>query len=454
VSELGDLDAELAAGTIVGEFRVDRLIGRGSFGRVYRAMHPLIDKLVAIKVLAHKFSVEPDMVNRFVTEARAVNQIRHRNIIDIFSFGTLPDGRAYYVMELLEGRTLHEQLKATGRLSLADALPILRGVARALDAAHAKGIAHRDLKPENVFLVDNGEGIAPKLLDFGIAKLLGETASPHDTATGIAVGTASYMSPEQCRGKGVDHRTDLYAFGAVAYQMLTGRVPFEGPDQLTVLAQQIHAEPEPASSRVPELPRAIDHAIARLMRKDPKKRPPDLATAVRAFELAATSPPVASAIEPHVPAYSVGVKLAVGLASALVACALTLAVLRHRAAEPAPLRTPAPPVVTMKPTAPPPSSPAPSPTISLSIDGVPPGTRVVANGQPIGTAPGRIELPRGTAPLELVLDHAGFEPATTTIVPAHDDHLVVTLQHRTSQTSVTPPKRDRDSIEDPFHAAP
>jgi tRNA A-37 threonylcarbamoyl transferase component Bud32 len=450
VSEPGDLDAELAAGTIVGEFCVERLIGRGSFGRVYRATHPVIHKLVAIKVLAHKYSTEPEMVNRFVTEARAVNQIRHRNIIDIFSFGTLPDGRAYYVMELLEGRTLHARLKADGRIALADALPILRDVARALDAAHAKGIAHRDLKPDNVFLVDDGEGALAKLLDFGIAKLLLSETSPHKTVTGIAVGTAFYMSPEQCRGKGVDHRTDIYAFGVVAYQMLTGVVPFEGSDQVSVLAQQVHAEPAPPSSRVPELPRAVDAAIARLMRKDPKKRPPNLASAVRDLELAATSPPAAGAVEVHAPGYSAGVKVAVGVASALVACAITLAALRHRATEPAP----APPIVTTNP-APPvqvasPPAPAIPQTIALSIDGVPPGTRVVVGGKAVGIAPGRIELPRGTEPLEVVLDHAGFASATATIVPDHDDRLVVTLQRH---ADVTPPKRDRDAIEDPFHGA-
>ena len=145
------------------------------------------------------------MVSRFIAEARAVNQIRHRNIIDIFAFGQLADGRSYYVMELLDGEPLDAHLEQRGGSPLGEALPILRAIARALDAAHAKGIAHRDLKPENIFLVARvrRRALYPKLLDFGIAKLLGDTRAttrPHD-ATGAPIGTPHYMSPEQCRGQ-------------------------------------------------------------------------------------------------------------------------------------------------------------------------------------------------------------------------------------------------------------
>ena len=167
------------------------------------------------------------MVSRFIAEARAVNQIRHRNIIDIFSFGQLDDGRQYYVMELLDGEPLDALIERDGRLPLAEAIPILRGIARALDAAHAKGIAHRDLKPENVFLGrDPTARVFPKLLDFGIAKLLAPEDGPkHKTRTGTPIGTPYYMSPEQCRGRDVDHRTDIYSFGVLAYRMLTGVLP-------------------------------------------------------------------------------------------------------------------------------------------------------------------------------------------------------------------------------------
>ena len=163
------VDKDLAPGELVGEYRIEDKIGEGGFGAVYRAVHPLIGKHAAVKILGRQFSSNPAMVSRFIAEARAVNQIRHRNIIDIFSFGQLADGRQYYVMELLDGTPFDRYLDEHKRLSLGQAMPILRGIARALDAAHAKGILHRDLKPENVYLVFDEDGRAePKLLDFGL----------------------------------------------------------------------------------------------------------------------------------------------------------------------------------------------------------------------------------------------------------------------------------------------
>src|SRR6478735_3641940 len=148
----GGIDADLDPGQVVGEYQVECKLGQGGFGAVFKAVHPLIGKQVAIKVLSQQYSSNPQMVSRFIAEARAVNQIRNRNIIDIFSFGQLDDGRQYYVMELLDGKTFDGYRKKKGRLSPEEAMPILRGIARALDAAHSHGIAHRDLKPENVFL--------------------------------------------------------------------------------------------------------------------------------------------------------------------------------------------------------------------------------------------------------------------------------------------------------------
>ena len=140
-------EVEITSGTMIGEYEVEQMLGEGGFGRVYRAVHPVIGKAVAIKVLGREYSSRPEIVSRFIAEARAVNQIRNRHIVDIFAFGELPDGRQYFVMELLEGATLDQYLSAKGRLPIHEALPVLQGVARALDAAHAAGIAHRDLKP-------------------------------------------------------------------------------------------------------------------------------------------------------------------------------------------------------------------------------------------------------------------------------------------------------------------
>jgi eukaryotic-like serine/threonine-protein kinase len=279
-----ELDAELAAGSLVGEYQVEREIGRGGFGTVYRAVQPVIGKQVAIKVLAHRFSTDAGMVSRFQAEAKAVNQIRHRNIIDIFSFGQLRDGRCYYVMELLDGEPLDRRL-AAGPLPLQHALPILRPLARALDAAHGKGIAHRDLKPENVFLARDSEGVlCPKLLDFGIAKLLApDLQVMHRTGTGVPIGTPYYMSPEQCRGREVDHRTDLYSFGVMVYRVLTGQLPFRG-DFMELMMAHVKDEPPPPTHFVPSLLPSVDTAIAWMMRKNPAERPATVFEAVIALD--------------------------------------------------------------------------------------------------------------------------------------------------------------------------
>ncbi|MDB4995837.1 MAG: uncharacterized protein JWM74_3269 [Myxococcaceae bacterium] len=284
------VDIDLAEGLAVGEYRIEKKIGEGGFGCVYKAVHPLIGKAAAIKVLNRQYSSNPQMVSRFISEARAVNQIRHRNIIDIFSFGSLEDGRQYFVMELLEGMPLDGYLKERGRLPPEDALPILRSVARALDAAHAAGIAHRDLKPENVFLsFDDEGGIFPKLLDFGIAKLLanesstggtGAGAAGPKTRTGTPMGTPYYMSPEQCRGKNVDKRTDIYSFGVMCHELLTGKLPFDGDDLMDLLIKQTTVQPPSMSSVCPELPPSLDAPVLRMLEKDPEKRPASLTAAV------------------------------------------------------------------------------------------------------------------------------------------------------------------------------
>jgi serine/threonine-protein kinase len=284
-----DADADLAPGQRVGEYIVDKKIGQGGFGAVFKATHPLIGKEVAIKVLARKLSADEEMVSRFVAEASAVNKIRSRHIIEIFAFNQLEDGRWYYVMELLEGESLDEMIDR-GPVPIGAAIPILGAIAKALDAAHAKGIAHRDIKAENIFLVRETDGtLFPKLLDFGIAKLLGaEEQLKHKTRTGAPIGTPYYMSPEQCRGRDVDHRTDIYAFGVLTYLMLTGAYPHDGDDYMDILMKQISNEPLPPS-KLAELPWGTDDAVLWMMTKDPAQRPPNLTSAVHALDVAAQS---------------------------------------------------------------------------------------------------------------------------------------------------------------------
>jgi hypothetical protein len=275
------LDADLPPGTQVGEYVVDHKVGEGGFGAVYRATHPVIGKAVAVKVLGGQFSANPQMVSRFVAEARSVNQIRHKSIVDIFAFGQLPDGRQYYVMELLEGLPLDKYVERKGRLPVEEAVPLLRQVARALDAAHAQGIVHRDMKPENVFVLFDDEGKASaKILDFGIAKLFGDTPLGHKTRTGTPIGTPYFMSPEQCRGKDVDHRTDIYSFGVMTHQVLTGALPFDGDSLMDLMLKHTSEPPPPASKVRPDLPPGMDRPLARMMAKEPSERPQSLSEAI------------------------------------------------------------------------------------------------------------------------------------------------------------------------------
>ncbi len=543
----GELDKDLEPGQIVGEYRIEAKIGQGGFGSVFKAAHPLIGKLVAIKVLSQRFSVDPEMVSRFVAEARAVNQIRHHNIIDIFSFGALEDGRHYYVMEYLEGETLDRRIRSQGQLALRDALPILRSIARALDAAHVKGIAHRDLKAENVFLASHPDGVFPKLLDFGIAKLLApEDGLKHKTRTGAPIGTPHYMSPEQCHGRDVDHRTDLYAFGVLAYLMLTGVYPLDGEDYMTILMRQVHDDPPPASSHRPDLPEGVDHVLAWLMRKEPAERPPTLIEAVRMLEQVANGAPSANsdpamrtrlattetpASLPPLPApasekrivgvprtneqpratalsktqaegaspaksFELGASTSRGrpaprrllAAGALVVAAAVVVVITIRSGgrEEVPARVPAvaagsaqpatmpgattPGATTLGAAAPGtavPSAAVPGATVPsaatpstamtaprgsdavvpevrpanvfVTIEGVPPNTKVLRDGVVVGTAPGRVPLARGGAEVTLVVSADGFAPATLVVIPASDLSRTVKLSPKV--TSARPPVR-------------
>lgn len=262
---------ELAPGTQVGEYQVTGKLGEGGMGMVFAGIHPLIGKQVAIKVLAPEMARSPDAVRRFVTEARAVNKIGHRNIVDIFSFGQLPDGRHYFVMELLAGETLSARLARDKALSFDVALPILVQMCDALAAAHAKGIVHRDLKPENVYLA---AGATPfvKLLDFGIAKLIGEqTGSSNRTRPGLAIGTPQYMSPEQCRSLAIDHRTDIYSLGVVAYEMLAGCRPFLSNNYQDMVNAHIHEPPPPFPEERQVAPN-VACVVFRAMAKAPRDR--------------------------------------------------------------------------------------------------------------------------------------------------------------------------------------
>jgi serine/threonine-protein kinase len=308
-----DEPAPLEPGTMVGEFRIERRLGSGSFGAVYAGEQPLIGKKVAIKVLHEKLASDKDAVSRFISEARAVNRIRHANVIDIFSFGTIGDkNQPYFVMELLDGVTLRELLQQKERLGVAEALPIFQGIADGLDAAHEVGVTHRDLKPDNIFLAtQKGGGYVPKLLDFGVAKLIADDVA-HHTATGAAIGTPSYMAPEQGRGKRVDHRADIYALGVVIHEALTGHRLFRGDSAMDVLLKHISEAPRPMSEVCRDVPKALDGPVLAMLAKSPRDRPSSAGAAVAALVERARSSGVARAAEipPDAPAAAVEPTLA------------------------------------------------------------------------------------------------------------------------------------------------
>ena len=254
---------------MLGDWRVVGELGRGAMGIVYEAVHPIIGKRGALKILRSDIANNPEVVERFVREARSANCISHPNIIDVFAFGVLPDGRHYFVMEYLEGECLAACLERQGRLSLSSALPLLRQVASALDAAHERGIIHRDLKPDNIYLAQRAHGPPTvKVLDFGIAKLTDESA--WITQAGAIMGTPLFMSPEQCRGEEVDFTTDVYALGVVAYRMLTGRFPVESDTVAGVIFQQISSVPRPPSAY--GAPAELDAVLAKALCKNPEGR--------------------------------------------------------------------------------------------------------------------------------------------------------------------------------------
>jgi len=243
-------------GQTIGNYLVTQKLGEGGMGSVYLAEHPSIGKKVALKVLHSEFSNNQDIAARFFNEAKAVNDIGHPNIVDIVDFGIIQAGigreqLVYFIMEYLAGSTLSHLIRTEAPLPPERALSIALQVADALGASHKCGIVHRDLKPDNVILISrHRDRDFVKLLDFGIAKLTGDTAQgSHRTRTGIVMGTPSYMSPEQCEGRGgVDLRTDVYALGIVIYEMLVGRVPFIGEGYGEILVQHLTQRPIPPSS--------------------------------------------------------------------------------------------------------------------------------------------------------------------------------------------------------------
>jgi len=261
-------------GQTLGSFKILSLLGEGGMGRVYLAEHVLIGRRAAIKVLAAEIADKEDLVSRFFTEARAVNDIRHPNIVEVTDFGTFGK-QPFIVMELLDGETLEQRLARVGLLDLDTTARVIAQVASAVGAGHEHGMVHRDLKPANIFLRDHPDyPDFVKVLDFGIAKLVaGDRNVQHHTEMGMLIGTPAYMSPEQCLGDThLDHRSDVYSLGVVLYQVVTGRLPFTAETAGRLIVAHVQEEPLPPHQVNPGISPAMSAVISKAMAKKPEQR--------------------------------------------------------------------------------------------------------------------------------------------------------------------------------------
>src|SRR5438552_3784116 len=278
----------LSTGTKLGPYQIVAPLGAGGMGEVYRARDTRLGREVAVKVLPESFSKDPDRLRRFEQEARAASQLNHPNIVTVHDVGTYEAGPSA-VQELLEGETLRERLR-TGALPASKAVECGIQVARGLAAAHEKGIVHRDLKPENLFLTSDDR---VKILDFGLAKLAvaegpaaeqnGLPAATEATAAGIVMGTLGYMSPEQARGQTVDQRADIFALGAILYEMLSGTSAFKRGSSADTMSAILKEDPPelPNDSKVPP---ALDRIVRRCLEKQPNQRFQDTSDVAFALE--------------------------------------------------------------------------------------------------------------------------------------------------------------------------
>jgi serine/threonine-protein kinase len=492
------LATDLSVGTVVGEYTIDCKLGEGGMATVYGATHPVIGKKAAIKVMSPAMSIDAGLVERFVLEARAVNEIGHPNIVDVFSFGQLPDGRSYFVMEWLQGETLYARLWQR-RLTLEEALDVIDQMCDALEAAHEKGIVHRDLKPANVFLSPmRGRRELVKVLDFGIAKLTrpsdDKTPVGPQTQVGQVVGTPDYIAPEQARCKPVTGKADVYALGVMAYEMILGRLPFTADNAADMLRMHLSDKPPVPKKLWPEIPPSVNQLMLAMLEKDPEKRPlpsqireliaplrgPSMAmptvdvpadfgsmpgvAGVSPPKLVRRSPAPARPVPPPVarPASRhVGLVawLVCGLA-VLVGAGLVVARRPHAPAHlplavRAPLQTAAQPVAVAPPAQRPSPPPARASTLVVNVDA--PDARIQVDGRLIAdaaaSARAKFEQPGEHV---LIVSAPGRKPYRSHVAVAAGATVQVSvhLGHPSAKSRKAPGAGDPDYLVDPFGGGP
>jgi tRNA A-37 threonylcarbamoyl transferase component Bud32 len=489
-------------GSRIGNYEVKSKIGEGGMGAVYLGEHPLIGKKVAIKILLPELVNNANVATRFFNEAKAANDIRHQNIVDIVDFG----GQKifYLIMELLEGESLTAKLQA-GRIGFDVTRHILQQCCSGLAASHAKGIIHRDLKPDNLFVVRRGsDENFVKILDFGIAKLTVAAPTNAKTRTGTLIGTPAYMSPEQCAGRSnIDARSDVYSLGVVMYEMLTGQVPFQGEGFGDIVVAHLTEPPKPVRQLRAEIPAELEAIVMHAIEKEPEQRFQSMeafgvalgdpaafalspgAVAVAGAVAAAPTTEVAAVSDAPAPApSSTGAQTVVaakkkdttlsgaasevrepprksrrvaviGSAAALVAAGAVVVVLKlgggGGTASPlpplaAPLATPSVAQATSAPVAP--------VEIEVALKSDPEGAEVVRvadSDRVVGKTPLTLKLPKGSAPFEVQLKLDGYRTEQRILTADVNREVDVNLL---KLPPVTPATSKRDRGAKPIAAKP
>jgi hypothetical protein len=461
-------------GTKLGNYEIDRLIGEGGMGQVYLAVHPGIGRRAAIKVLTAGQAADPQIVSRFITEARAANAIRHPNIVDIYDSGVLDSGTPYIVMEYLEGETLAQVLRR-GPVPLDDAIDWSCQVAEALAAAHASDVVHRDLKPDNLFLIADAHRLGKrqvKVLDFGIAKLQrSHLEQVHKTRTGSLLGTPLYMSPEQCMSqKDVDTRTDIYSLGVILYEMVTGQRPFDGDGVYPIISMHINDPPAPPSRLRPDLPRTLEAIILKALAKAPGDRQASMAILHSELELARgntaassealaraqqlrpvpmaegkwAGPPEIRTLGDTAVSNKVATETAAGraaprpwlLVAAGAAAVLGLGTWLAASRDVVPV----PPPVHAPSARPRPPSPA---TVEVRLESTPPGARVFVGDLLVGITPTSYRASDGGEPVEFIFRLPGLPPERVRALPAPGLVVAATLATQEPAKPATRARRKR-----------
>jgi serine/threonine-protein kinase len=426
-------DARLEPGTTAGDYTVVRFVGAGAMGDVYEGSQPVIGKRVAIKVLKRALASSEEALKRFTREARAVNRVDHPNVLDVFAYGRLDDGRLYLVMDLLEGQSLGSLLADRGALDSDEMLAILEPICSALDAAHREGIVHRDLKPDNVFLAGQGGARRVYVLDFGIAKIIHDEAASRGVETltgeGSWMGTPLYMAPEQWSADDVTPRSDIYSLGVLTYQMIAGQAPYKSKSLPGLMEKHFNAEmPSLSTAAGPSVAPGLDAAVARALAKRPEDRfatAGEFLAALREAVGAASHGPgqraaaavtarptfrpfrAVSSPDSPVPQRRAVLGAAIGgVAIAAVALAAYFALRDRKDAGTAP--------------------PAPE-TLSVGVSSVPNGAVVYCNNRKFGVTPTTVEIDRGEHGV-LRLTKPGYATHETEIDPATHNIVSIDLE--------------------------